>query len=176
MGQVLGGEDPGRRRAHVGEDAGYHQYPAKGDIVLAAAELELSRLAAIVQRAEQEPTPQRALASAVDGIVELTIERRKAVGTFLNDPVARRHFAAHAAFRDVMARLRRLLFPDAPASEARIGAAVLIAAISGAATHPYTAEIDDDTLRHELTQLAAAALDRRRPASRSAARRQGVKR
>ena len=41
----------------------------------------------------------------------------------------------------------RLLVGDATTHEARVSAAMLTAAISGAVMHPFVAGLDDDTLR-----------------------------
>jgi hypothetical protein len=48
---------------------------------------------------------------------------------------------------------------DAATSEARLQAAMLTAAIGGAAMHPLAADLDDDTLRAELQLLALRFLD-----------------
>ena len=51
-------------------------------------------------------------------------------------------------------RMCHLLVGDATTHEARVSAAMLTAAISGAVMHPFVAGLDDDTLRAELEQLA----------------------
>ena len=83
----------------VTKAAVYHQFNTKDEIVLAAAEAELARLAAVIHAAETESSRTRA--------------------------------------RD--ARLRTVM---------------LIAAISGAVTHPFVVDLDDEMLRTELVRLA----------------------
>ena len=90
----------------------------------------------------------------IEGIVDLTVDRRRAVNTILSDPIVVGFFAGHERWRDVMHRLRRLLIGEDAGPEARVRTAMLVAAISGAATHPFVADLDDDVLRVELLRLA----------------------
>jgi AcrR family transcriptional regulator len=143
----------------VTKAAVYHQYQSKEEIVLAAAEAELARLAAVVDAAEAERSRPRARDALLTGMVDMAVERGRTVSTILNDPVIVGAFAEHKTFRDVMHRLRRLLVGDNPGPEARIRTAMLIAAISGAAMHPFVADIDDETLRAELMRIARRVLD-----------------
>jgi AcrR family transcriptional regulator len=138
----------------VTKAAVYHQFPTKEEIVLAAGEAELARLAAVIDTAESEPTPKRARDALVAGIVDLAVDSRHTVGSLLNDPVAIAFFAKQELFRDVMNRQRRLLIGDDAGPEARVRTATLIAAVSGAVLHPFVADLDDDTLRAELLRLA----------------------
>jgi AcrR family transcriptional regulator len=138
----------------VTKAAVYYQYKTKDEIVLAAAEAELARVADVVHVAEAESSPKRAREAALTGIVDLAVARRRSVGTILSDPVIGRLFAQHRAFRDVMHRLRKLLFGEESGPEARLRTAVLVAAISGAVMHPFAVDLDDDVLRSELLRLA----------------------
>jgi AcrR family transcriptional regulator len=138
----------------VTKAAVYHQYKTKDEIVLAAAESELRRLAAVVEVAEHESSPRRARDSLIAGIVDLAIDRGRSAGTILSDPVIVGFFADHNAFRDVMQRLRHLLVGDDTAPQARVRTAMLIAAISGAVMHPFVTDLDDDVVRVELLRLA----------------------
>ncbi len=138
----------------VTKAAVYHQYPTKDGIVLAAAEAELARLREVVDAADAEPSRKRARDVLVDGIVDLAVDRRRTVGTILTDPVIVGFFADHAMFRDVMHRLRVILIGDDAGPEARVRLAMLVAAISGAVTHPFVVDLDDESLRTELRRLA----------------------
>jgi AcrR family transcriptional regulator len=138
----------------VTKAAVYHQYQTKDEIVLAAAESELSRLEAVVDAAESESSPRRAREALITGIVDLAIDRGRSAGTILSDPVIVGFFADHDAFRDVMHRLRRILVGEDAAPQARVRTAMLIAAISGAVMHPFVADLDDDVVRAELLRLA----------------------
>jgi len=138
----------------VTKAAVYHQYRTKDEIVVAAAEAELATLDAVVATAESEPSRKRARDALVSGIVDLAIDRRRTVGTLLNDPVIGGFFVDHERFRDVMHRLQRLLIGDDAGPQASVRTAMLIAAISGAVMHPFVVDLDDEVLRAELLRLA----------------------
>ena len=138
----------------VTKAAVYHQYQTKDEIVLAAAETELAMLEAVIETAEAERSARRARDLLVAGIVDLAVDRRRTVGTILSDPVIVGFFADHEEFSDVMHRLRWLLMGDDTGPEASIRVAMLIAAISGAVTHPFVVDLDDATVRAELLRLA----------------------
>jgi hypothetical protein len=72
----------------------------------------------------------------------------------LRDPVIVGFFADDERFQRTMDRMSRLLIGDAATHEARVSAAMLTAAISGAVMHPFVLGMDDDTLRAQLEQLA----------------------
>ena len=143
----------------VTKAAVYHQFPAKEDIVIAAAGAELERLAVLVDRAEREADPVQARAMVVSGMVDLAVERRRMESSLLGDPVIVRYFAHHKPFRKVMDRLYRLLMGADAGREERVPAAMLTAAIAGAVMHPLVADLDDETLRSELHRLATRFLD-----------------
>jgi AcrR family transcriptional regulator len=138
----------------VTKAAVYHQFNTKDEIVLAAAEAELARLAAVIRAAESEPSRTRARDTLVIGIVDLAVDRRRTVSTILSDPVIVGFFDEHDEFRDVMDRLRHLLIGDDTGREARLRTVMLLAAISGAVMHPFVVDLDDEMLRTELVRLA----------------------
>lgn len=138
----------------VTKAAVYHQFHTKEEIVLAAAEAELARLQAVLDDAESQPDPQQVREVLVTRIVELTVERRRTVSPILSDPVIVRLFADHEQLRRVMHRLSRLLIGEGTGPGAHVSTAVLTAALSGAVMHPLVVDLDDDTLRRELLQLA----------------------
>lgn len=144
----------------VTKAAVYHQFRSKHDIVLAAATTELARLEAVVAAAEAQSSRRRAREEAISGIVELAVATRRRVGTLLADPVIVTHFANHEGFRRVMLRLQRVLTGDDKRPANRLRTAMLIAAISGAATHPLVTDVDDATLRRELRHMARRFLER----------------
>jgi AcrR family transcriptional regulator len=137
----------------VTKAAVYHQFRTKDEIVVAAAETELARLEAAIDRAEADQTPEQARETLVAAIVDLAVERRRMESSLLGDPVITRFFAHHPPFRKVMDRLYRVLMGEDGPGE-RLPAAMLTAAISGAAMHPIVAELDDDALRAQLLHLA----------------------
>jgi AcrR family transcriptional regulator len=142
----------------VTKAAVYHQYQTKDQIIVAAAEAELARLDAVITTAEAEASPKRARDALLAGIIDLAIERRRTVGTLLNDPVIAAFFADHASFRAVMHRVQHLLIGDEHGAKAGIRTVMLLAAISGAVVHPFVVDLDDDVLRAELARLARRVL------------------
>jgi AcrR family transcriptional regulator len=143
----------------VTKAAVYHQFKTKEEIVLAAAEVELSNVEAAIEAAEAEPTRARARDVLITRIVDLAVERRRMESTLLGDPVIIRFFAHHEPFRLVMDRLYRLLMGDDAGPDGRVPAAMLSAAIGGAVMHPLVADLDDETLRSQLLHLARRFLD-----------------
>ena len=63
-------------------------------------------------------------------------------------------FDRHARFIDLIPRIRRLLLGSDETAEPRVRTATFIAALNGAATHPFVADLDDDDLRDQLTLVA----------------------
>ena len=138
----------------VTKAAVYHQYNAKDEIVLAAAEAELARLHRVISAAETAGSPTRVRDALIDGIVDLAVTRRRTVGALLGDPVLGALFVEHESFRDVMARLHRILIGGDTGPEGRVRLAMLVAALSGAVIHAFVVDLDDDTLRPQLRRLA----------------------
>ena len=71
----------------VTKAAVYHQFNTKEEIVVVAAEAELSNVEAAIEAAEAEPTRTRARDVLIIRIVDLAVERRRMESTLLGDPV-----------------------------------------------------------------------------------------
>jgi AcrR family transcriptional regulator len=128
----------------------YHQYKAKDEIVLAVAEVILTRLEAAVAAAEAERSCSRAREVLITRMIDLGVERRRMAGILQRDPVMLRFLDEHEPFRRVMERVNRLLMGGAADPSARIRAAVFASAIAGAVIHPLVLGLDDASLRSEL--------------------------
>jgi AcrR family transcriptional regulator len=132
----------------------YHQYNTKAEIIDAAVESELRRLEAVVDAAEAEPTAGRARDALVGGMVDLTLGGvGRSVSAVLSDPMVTGSFD-RTRFRELMVRVRSLLMGSGSSPEGGIRTATLIAALNGAAIHPFVADFDEATLRRELLQIA----------------------
>ena len=131
----------------------FYQFRTKDEIVLAAAEDELSRLESVLDRTEAAPsrTAQRQL--LLKGIVDLAVDRRRTVSVILSDPVVLGVFAEHDRYHRVLDRLTDLLGP-ATGPHRHMQTAMFMAALSGAVMHPMLNDMDDETLRSELLRLA----------------------
>jgi AcrR family transcriptional regulator len=142
----------------VTKAAVYHQFKTKDEIVVAVAEAELANVEAAVEEAEAEPDAARARAVLVTRMVDLAVARRRMESMLVGDPVIVRVFAEHEPYRRVMGRLYRVLMAGG-GPDARVPAAMLTAAIGGAAMHPLVVDLDDETLRAQLLRLARRFLD-----------------
>jgi AcrR family transcriptional regulator len=143
----------------VTKAAVYHQFKTKDEIVIAVADAEMARLEAAIVAAEAEPDPANARDVLLARIVDLAIARRRMESTLTGDPVLVRFYASHEGFRRTMTRLYRILMGDGAGPEARVPAAMLIAAIGGAVMHPLVADLDDGALRTHLLHLARRFLE-----------------
>jgi AcrR family transcriptional regulator len=138
----------------VTKAAVYHQYNTKDEIVLAVAEVILTRLEAAVTAAEAERSRSRARQVLIAQMIDLAVERRRMASVLQRDPVMLRFLDEHEPFRRVMVRVNRLLMGGASDPRARVQAAMLAAAIAGAVIHPLVLDLDDEILRSQLLKQA----------------------
>jgi AcrR family transcriptional regulator len=145
----------------VTKAAVYHQYNTKDEIILAVAEVVLTRLEAAVTAAEAERSRPRAREVLITAMIDLAVERRRMAGILQRDPVMLRFLENHEPFRHVMARVNRLLVGGASHPRARVQAATLAATIAGAVVHPLVLDLDDESLRSQLLKQARKLLSLR---------------
>ena len=136
----------------VTKAAVYHQYNTKDEIILAVAQAVLVRLEAAVTAAEAERSRPRAREALITEMINLAVERRRMAGFLQRDPVMLRFLENHEPFRRVMTRVNRVLMGGASHARARVQAATLAAAIAGAVIHPLALDLDDESLRSELSK------------------------
>ena len=137
----------------VTKAAVYHQFKTKDEIVIAVAQAELARVAAVLDSAVAQPDPMAAREVLLSGMVDLAIARRHLESALTSDPVLNRFFAQHEPFLTLMDRLYLVLLgEDSP--DARLSGAMLTAAIGGAVMHPMLQGLDDAALRAQLLRLA----------------------
>jgi AcrR family transcriptional regulator len=133
----------------------YHQFHTKDEIIFAAVQSQLRELEAVVDAAEAVPTVSGARDALIIGIVDLAVGGvGHQVSAVLSDPIVVGSFDRHPEFLDLLPRMRRLLIGGETTREPRIRTATLIAVIGGAATHPFVADYDEETLRSELLLIA----------------------
>jgi AcrR family transcriptional regulator len=145
----------------VTKAAVYHQYNSKDEIVIAVAEIVLTRLEAAVTAAEAERSRARAREVLLAEMIDLAVERRRMAGILQRDPVMLRFLEEHEPFRRVMVRVNRLLMGGASDSRARVQAATLASTIAGAVIHPLVLHLDDESLRSQLLKQTRKLLPRR---------------
>ncbi len=136
----------------VTKAAVYHQYNTKDEIVRAVAEVVLAGLAAALTSAEASPSPSRAREVLIAGMIDLAVERRHMAGILQRDPVMLRFLEEHAPFRRVMERVNRVIMGGASPPRRRVQAAIVASAIAGTVIHPLARDLDDPSLRSELTR------------------------
>ena len=132
----------------------FYQFRTKNDIVLAAAEDELSRLEAVVDEAEAASSRTRQRQVLLKGMVDLSVDRRRTVNVILSDPVVLGVFAEHDNYLHILDRLTNLLLGPGTEPHRHMQTAMFMAALSGAVMHPMLNDVDDETLRSELLRLA----------------------
>jgi AcrR family transcriptional regulator len=137
-------------RVGVTKAAVYHQFKTKDAIVIALTERELGWLEEALEAAEAEPNRTAARELLLTRVVELAVERRRMVSVLQFDPVIIRVLAAHTPFQRFIDRLYTAMLGEETGPRARVHAAMLSGVISVAVMHPLVADIDDDSLRHEL--------------------------
>jgi AcrR family transcriptional regulator len=133
----------------------YHQFKTKDEIVIAAAEANMSRLEEVLDAAEAEPAP---LEHLLAGFIDLAIEQRRMVNLLQTDPVMVRLLDQHPPFRALMDRLYRLLSSGDPSGDGRVPVAIISAAIGGAVASPLLGAEDHELLRAHLLDLAQRLL------------------
>ena len=136
----------------VTKAAVYHQYQTKDEIVLAVAEVVLAGLEAALASAEASPSPARAREVLIARMIDLAVERRRMAGILQRDPVMLRFLEEHEPFRKVMERVNRVVMGGGSTPRARVQAAIVSSAIAGAVVHPLGRDLDDESLRSELTR------------------------
>ena len=130
----------------------YYQFKTKVEIVLAVAEVELSGLEEAVDTALGMGGSIQARQWLLARVIDLTVSRRRAVGTLLSDPVLVRYLNEQELYQRLMSRLLAVLFGHEVGDKARVRAAVLAAGMGSVSNH-FVLDVDDDTLRRELLEV-----------------------
>jgi AcrR family transcriptional regulator len=143
----------------VTKAAVYHQFNTKDEIVLAVATSELVRLEVALEAAEAEASQLEARQVLLSQVVDMAVERRHLASALQGDPVMIRLLASHPPFQELMERLYVLLLGEEPTPQTLTRAAMVSAAIGGAVAHPLVADLDDETLRAQLLELARTMVD-----------------
>jgi AcrR family transcriptional regulator len=138
----------------VSKAAVYQQYNTKDEIVLAVAQVVVARLDAAATAAEAERSRARAREVLIAQMIDLAVETRRMASLLQQDPVMVRVLDEHEPFRLVFERLNRIMMGGASDPQARVRAAMLIAAIGGAVIHPLVVDLDDESLRAQLSKQA----------------------
>jgi AcrR family transcriptional regulator len=142
----------------VTKAAVYRQFKTKEEIVIAITEREMSKLEDALETAEAQGHALRARELLLDSMIHQAVERRGVASVLQFDPVIIRLQAEHEPFQRFIERLYAALLGTEAGPEARFHAAMLSSAISVAVMHPLLADLDADTLRAQLMQMARRLL------------------
>lgn len=141
---------------HLGvtKAAVYHQFRTKEAITYAVAEGPLRELEAALDEAESTASYPGAVAIVVDRLVDLAVRSRRAMTNLQGDPTMARFLIDHPTLAELVDRQHRLFMGADPTPESRVRTAMVSSALAAAVVHPTVADLDDNTLRNQLTDLA----------------------
>jgi AcrR family transcriptional regulator len=138
----------------VTKGAIYHQFKTKDELVVAVAELELSRLEDALAAAESLDRRDEAREFLLNRVIDHAVDHRRAANTLQFDPVLVRLLSEHKPFQSFIERLYGMLVGDEPGSDTQVRLAALTCVVGGTVAHPLVAGLDDNTLRRELLDTA----------------------
>jgi AcrR family transcriptional regulator len=137
----------------------YYQFRTKDEIVLAVTNQEMAGLNEAIDVAEEAGRTIAARQALLERVVDLSIERRNAVGVLQCDPQVLRLLSDHTPFQETVDRLYATLLGEDPGPDNAVLAAMLSGAIGGALGHPRVAALDNASIRVELLRVARRLLD-----------------
>jgi AcrR family transcriptional regulator len=138
----------------VTKGAIYHQFNTKDEIILAVAEMELAKLEGALEAAEALDCRIDARELLLNLVIDHAVEHRRAANTLQFDPVIVRLLSDHEPFQRFIERLYGMLVGDEPGPNTQVRLAALTCVIGGTVSHPLVADLDDDTLRNQLLEMA----------------------
>lgn len=134
----------------VTKAAVYHQFHSKEDIVLAAVEVPMRDIAALVELAGAVQSDTARLEVAVDGFVDVVVRNRHVIGALQGDPVMIRIIQEHAPYAEIIASLTGLLTGGRDDAGSLVVATMVLAAGLAAGNQPLLEGVADDELRQHL--------------------------
>ncbi len=138
----------------VTKGAIYHQFNTKDEIIIAVAEMALAPLEDALEAAEALDGRIEARELLLNLVVEHAVEHRRGAKTLQFDPVIVRLLSEHEPFQRFIERLYGKLVGDDPGPDAQVRLAALTCVVGGTVSHPLVADLDDDTLRTQLLEMA----------------------
>lgn len=150
-------------RLGVSKAAVYYQFQSKDDIVLATVQPIFEDLVRLIRIAEALPTPEARRATAVSGLVELSVRHRGVSAVFHGDPFIERLIGSHPEINESIERFAALLLGPEPTIGTRVTISLVSAGIHGCCSDPRLGDIGDEELRLEMLDCVKRLL--RAPAS-----------
>ena len=143
----------------VTKGAIYHQFKTKDEIIIAVAEMELARLEDALEAAEKLDCRNEGRELLLNLVVDHAVEHRHAANTMQFDPVIMRLLSEHEPFQQFIERLYGMLVGDEPGPDTQVRLAALTCVVGGTVSHPLVTELDDETLRGQLLDVARRIVD-----------------
>jgi AcrR family transcriptional regulator len=138
----------------VTKGAIYHQFKTKDELVIAVAELELSRLEDALEAAESLDCRDEAREFLLNRVIDHAVDHRRAANTLQFDPILVRLLSDHKPFQRFIERLYGMLVGDESGPDTQVRLAALTCVVGGTVAHPLVAGLDDNTLRRQLLDTA----------------------
>jgi AcrR family transcriptional regulator len=154
----------------VTKGAIYHQFKTKDEIIIAVAEMELARLEDALEAAEKLDCRNEGRELLLNLVIDHAVEHRRAANTMQFDPVIMRLLSEHEPFQQFIERLYGMLVGDEPGADTPVRLAALTCVVGGTVSHPLVTDLDDETLRGQLLDVARRIVDLPEAAPRSADR------
>jgi AcrR family transcriptional regulator len=142
--------------AGVGKAAVYYHFKTKDEIVRAVHARVIDEFYAAIDDAEAiEAAHSRAdaLKALIPRLVRLAVNGRRAFSRILTDPAIAGITANDEQLQALRHRFDRLVTGGEPDPERLARGAVVVAAIVGAVLEPAVSNLDDDTLRTQLSRI-----------------------
>jgi AcrR family transcriptional regulator len=138
----------------VTKGAIYHQFKTKDELVIAVADLELSRLEDALEAAESLDCRDEAREFLLNRVIDHAVDHRRAANTLQFDPILVRLLSDHKPFQRFIERLYGMLVGDESGPDTQVRLAALTCVVGGTVAHPLVAGLDDNTLRRQLLDTA----------------------
>jgi AcrR family transcriptional regulator len=138
----------------VTKGAIYHQFNTKDEIIIAVAEMELATLEDALEAAEALDCRTEGRELLLNLVIDHAVEHRSGANTLQFDPVVVRLLSEHEPFQRFIERLYGMLVGDEPGPDTQVRLAALTCVVGGTVSHPLVADLDDDTLRTQLLEMA----------------------
>jgi len=143
----------------VTKGAIYHQFKTKDEIIIAVAEMELARLEDALEAAEKLACRNDGRELLLNLVIDHAVEHRRAANTMQFDPVIMRLLSEHEPFQQFIERLYGMLVGDEPGPDTQVRLAALTCVVGGTVSHPLVTDLDDETLRGQLLDVARRIVD-----------------
>jgi AcrR family transcriptional regulator len=141
----------------------YHHFHTRDELLSTLLKPALDEMRQVVDAAAAQRTPHARAEHMLTGFVELAVRHRKLTGILGTDQTVARMLEARGFFEDLVGRPLALLAGTAPEPAGRISATVALAGIASTVGGDLLADVDDATMRGQLTEAGRRILGLRAP-------------